>query len=29
MRANEFGTNPKRPQRPGSRPERGHESKSR
>jgi len=25
MRANEFGTNPKRPQREGSRPSRGHE----
>ena len=29
MRANEFGTNPKRPQRPGSRPARGHESQPR
>lgn len=29
MRANEFGTNPKRPSRPGSRPARGHEPQKR
>ena len=29
MRAKEFGTEPKRPSRPGSRPERGHEAQPR